>query len=105
MRTLIGFLSAVFFAGCSATYQQQIVRAPTAKLERDKGVFISTPKDGWYDKIEYKNSGKMTGAAIKAAFPRYSNNVYVSEECLGPECLKIIPRPKFAYYVEPEILH
>jgi uncharacterized protein DUF4823 len=105
MRTLLRFLIVVFLAGCSATYSRQIVKQPTAKLERDKGVFISTPKDGWYGKIQYKNSGKMTAAAIKTAFSRYSSNVYVTEECFRSECLKIIPASKFAYYVEPEILH
>jgi Domain of unknown function (DUF4823) len=105
MRRALGVLIMSFLAGCSATYSRQIVKEPTTKLERDRGVFISTPKDGWYGRIQYKNSGKMTAAAIKAAFSRYSNSVYVSEECLGSECLKIIPATKFAYYIEPEILH
>ena len=73
--------------------------------ERGKGVFISTPKNGWYGKTEYKNSGKMTASAMKAAFSKFSNNVYISEDCMGKECLSIISTEEYAYYVETEILH
>jgi Domain of unknown function (DUF4823) len=41
---------------------------------------------------------------VKAAFSRFSNNVLVSEQCLGLDCLKIMPTERFEYYVEPEIL-
>jgi hypothetical protein len=47
----------------------------------------------------------MTANAVKAAFSRFSNNIHVTEECLGLECLKKIPIGKYAYYVEPDILH
>ena len=105
MRTFVVIMIVVLISGCTATYQQQIVKHPTSTLERSKGVFISTPKNGWYGKIEYKNSGKMTANAVKAAFLRYSNNVYVSEQCLALDCLKIIPTDQYGYYVQPEILH
>jgi uncharacterized protein DUF4823 len=95
----------IFLSACSATYNQQVLKEPAVKLERGKGIFISTPTNGWYGKIEYKNSGKMTANAVKAAFSRFSNDVFISAECLGLECLKIIPAAKYPYYVEPEILH
>jgi hypothetical protein len=96
---------AIWIAGCSATYKQQIIKQPAAKLERGKGVFISTPNNGWYGKIEYKHSGQMTADAVKAAFSRFSDDVFISAECLSRECLKMIPTDKYLYYVEPEILH
>jgi uncharacterized protein DUF4823 len=83
---LLGFL--IIFSGCSATYEQVIVQPTASKLERGKGVFISVPKDGWYGKIEYRNSGRMTADAVKSVFSRFSNTVHVSTECLGKECLK-----------------
>ena len=96
---------SICLSSCSATYNHQVVKDMGAKLERDKGVFISTPKDGWYGRIEYKGSGKMTAGAIKAAFSKFSNDVYVSEECMRRDCLSVISAEKYAYYVEPEILH
>ena len=105
VRTCVLFAAIVFLSGCSATYQQQVVKRPQSPLERGKGIFVSTPKNGWYGKTEYQNSGKMTANAVKAAFSRFSNNVFVSEQCLGLECLKLIPTERYEYYIEPEILH
>lgn len=98
-------MGAVLLSGCAATYNHQVLKEAEAKLERGKGVFISAPKNGWYGKTEYKNSGKMTGNAIKAAFSKFSNNVFISDVCTGLECLRIVPSEVYAYYVEPEILH
>ncbi len=105
MRTCWITIMFLFVAGCSATYQDRVIQPATSRLDRGEGVFISTPKDGWYAKIEYKNSGAMTADAVKAAFARFSNNIYVSDKCLGRECLKLIHIDRYAYYVEPEILH
>jgi Domain of unknown function (DUF4823) len=105
MKVLLIALIGIFFSGCAASYNQQILKSPTSKLERGKGVFISTPKNGWYGKIEYKNSGKMTANTLKAAFFRFSNNIYISEDCFGLKCLKTMPTEKYAYYIEPDILH
>jgi uncharacterized protein DUF4823 len=96
MKVLLIVSIGIFLSGCAATYNQQILKSPTSKLERDKGVFISTPKNGWY---------VMTANALKAAFSRFSNNIYISEDCSGLECLKIIPTEKYAYFAEPDILH
>jgi len=105
MKVLFIVSISIFLSSCAASYNQQILKDATSKLERDKGVFISTPRNGWYGKIEYKNSGKMTANAVKAAFSRFSNSVYISEECVGLECLKTAVTTKYAYYVVPEILH
>jgi hypothetical protein len=105
MRSLFSLLIGIFLSGCAANYQQQVLKDATSKLERGKGVFISTPKNGWYGKTEYKDSGKITANSMKAAFARFSNNIYVTEECLELQCLKIIPTAQYVYYVNPEILH
>jgi hypothetical protein len=95
----------LFLSSCAASYQNRIVQSPLSKLDRAKGVFISTPKNGRYDRTEYKNSGQMTASAVKAAFARFSNNTFVSDECLGRVCLKIMPTEQYGYYLKPEILH
>ncbi|HEY2988843.1 MAG TPA: DUF4823 domain-containing protein [Candidatus Binatia bacterium] len=105
MKALLTISIALFLSSCTASYQQRVLKPASSKLDRGGGVFISTPKNGWYGNTEYKNSGKMTANAVKAAFARFSNNVYISEECLGPGCLKGVPADKYAYYVAPEVLH
>lgn len=59
----------------------------------------------WYGKTEYKNSEKMTANAIKAAFSKFSNTIYISENCTGGNVLICHINGKCTYYVEPEILH
>jgi hypothetical protein len=105
MKTLRLLGCLIILSGCSATYEQVIVQPTASKLERGKGVFISVPKDGWYGKIEYRNSGRMTADAVKSAFSRFSNTVDVSTECIGKECLKKINPNQYTYYVEPLIMH
>lgn len=105
MKNPILFWVVVFLSGCSATYQQDIVKSPQSTLSRGKGIFIATPKNGWYGKTEYRNSGKMTADAVKAAFARFSINVIVSEKCFGLDCLKVIATEHYEYYVQLEILH
>jgi len=63
----------VFLSGCSVAHQEQVAQFSQLTLERGKGVFVSTPKNGSYGKTEYQNSGKMTANAVKAAFSRFSN--------------------------------
>ena len=102
----IGLLCClVLLAGCSATYTHEVVSDPRVTLDRGKGVFISTPKTGWYGRTEYRDSGKMTANAIKAAFSRFTSNVVVTEQCTGMDCLKVIQTDRYGYYVEPQILH
>src|SRR6266487_1268363 len=82
-------LISIFLSGCAATSNHQALKDTRSKLERDQGVFISTPKMIWYGKTEYKNSGKMTANAIKAAFSKFSNTIYISENGTGRECFNM----------------
>ncbi len=102
---LLRLAIVIWLSGCSSAYQQQIVHPITTKLVSGHGVYISTPENGRYGKIEYKESGTMTANSIKSAFSRFSNDVDVSEGCLGRECLERIPAERYSYYVAPEILH
>ena len=92
-------------AGCAATYQMQTLNETKTFLERGKGVYISIPKDGSYGNDVYSNSGRMTADALKAGFMKYSNKVYLTNECHGDTCFEKIPIEEYSYYVWPEILH
>jgi hypothetical protein len=105
MKHFSVLLVALALTGCSASYQQQVLKETTAKLERGKGVFIAIPKDGWYGKIEYKSSGRMTANALRAAFSRFSNIIQVAEDCFALDCLKKAFGGSFVYLVVPDILH
>jgi uncharacterized protein DUF4823 len=99
------FSSLILFSGCSATYTHDVVKHSGVMLDRSKGVFISTPKNGWYGRTEYRDSGRMTANAVRAAFSRVTNSVTVSEECQSSACLKLPAMERYGYYVEPQILH
>ena len=98
-------LLASLVSACSATYQQNVLQEPSTKLVKGKSVLIATPADGWYGKIEYSGSGRMTAYATRAAFARFSNNVSISAECKDLACLKKNASGPFDYHVIPEILH
>ena len=74
---------AVLLSAYIATYNHQVLKGPGLKLERGRGVFISTPRNGWCEKAEYDNSGKMTANTVKAALSRISDNVYIAEDGAG----------------------
>ena len=103
------FAGAIFLAallsGCSATYKQNVLQEPSTKLVKGRPIIIATPADGWYGKIQYSGSGRMTAATTRAAFARFSNRILVSAECKDLGCLKNNASGPFDYYVIPEILH
>ncbi|MEQ1484785.1 DUF4823 domain-containing protein [Methyloglobulus sp.] len=105
MRFISLVILVVTLSGCTATYKQNILAEPSAKLTRGKSVIISTPANGAYDSEEYSASGKMTALAIRAAFVRFSNTVTVIPDCKDIACLKSGQSASFDYYVIPEILH
>ena len=102
---LLYFSIAIFVTGCASTYQYNDFRSIKTKLDRFKGVLISTPEDGWYGNTTYRNSGRMTAKAVRAAFSKYVSRVDVINTCHGDDCLNLIDTEKYGYYVKPEILH
>ena len=105
MRIASLIFLAAFVSACSATYKQHILQEPSTKLVKGKSVLIATPADGWYGKIQYSGSGRMTALATRAAFARFSNNISISAECKDLSCLKNNASGPFDYHVIPEILH
>jgi hypothetical protein len=105
MRVASLIFVAALVSGCSATFKQNVLQEPNARLVRGKSVAIATPANGWYRKTEYSGSGRMTAFATQAAFARFSNKSVVSAGCKDLPCLKSNTAGPFDYYVIPEILH
>ncbi|MDX2321304.1 MAG: DUF4823 domain-containing protein [Moritella sp.] len=91
-------------AGCSSSYKYSELQTTEVKLDPTVGVLISPPENGWYDQIEYRNSGRMTAKAIQNAFAKNTSNVDVTHSCIGDECLNTIDSEKYGYYAKPVIL-
>ena len=94
----------VLLAGCSSSYKYSELQTTEVKLEPSIGVLVSTPENGRYDQIEYRNSGIMTAKAIQNAFLKNVNKVEVTNTCTGDDCLNTIDSEKYGYYVKPVIL-
>ena len=69
MRIAPFIVSAVMLSGCAATYKQDTLAEPSAKLVRGYSIAIATPADGIYGTTVYQSSGKMTSLAVRAALP------------------------------------
>ncbi|MCL1145137.1 DUF4823 domain-containing protein [Shewanella marinintestina] len=92
-------------AGCSSSYKHNEFQKPEVQLDRNVGVLISTPENGFYDQTEYKNSGRMTANEIRRAFSKNSRKVSITKDCEGVSCLETIDSSTYGYYVQPIILH
>ncbi|GIU09139.1 hypothetical protein TUM4261_16960 [Shewanella sp. c952] len=91
--------------GCSSSYQHSELQKPEMKLDRNVGVLISTPENGWYSDREYSNSGRMTANAVRNAFSKNARKVAVTNKCKAESCLDTIDVNTYGYYVQPIILH
>ena len=106
MKTKLLYLFlAILVTGCASTYKYKESQSIETKLDRSKGVLISTPEDGWYGNTQYRNSGRMTAIAVRRAFSKYASTVDLVNTCHGDDCLDSIDTEKYGYYVKPEILH
>lgn len=97
-------LLALLFTGCASKYEQKEVKSLHSKLDTNKKVVISTPKNGMYGNIIYPNSGKMTANIVKAAFARNVSDVKVVNGCSNLSCLSSSDKKNYDYYVKPTIL-
>ena len=105
MRLELIILSTLIMSGCVASYKQNSLSQPSAKLLKGKSVIISTPSNGSYENKTYVASGIMTANATRDAFAKFSNNIKVIAVCSDISCLKKTSSADFDYYVIPEILH
>jgi hypothetical protein len=105
LRLLLVTVLTLFAIGCSSTYKHSELQPIETNLDSRKGVLISTPKDGWYGNTQYRDSGRMTASAVRAAFSKHASSVDLISNCHGDDCLDTIDVEKYGYYVKPEILH
>lgn len=105
MKKATGFLFLILaVSGCSATYNQRIVSDSSPQLEKNKGVLISTPDNGFYGSTPYPGSGRMTADAVRSAFLKHTDQADVTGECHGQACLQVTAVENYPYYAEPVIL-
>lgn len=104
------FLSVLFMTACTASYQtnpsvvNDVIGAP---LQKSKAVLVTTPKDGNYQTIIYKDSGTTAAKETEASFARYATSVTITpEEFHGMKELKYtITEGNYGYVVVPTITH
>jgi len=104
LKTLL-VLSVFLITGCASKYNHTELQSPKSRLDHTKGVLISTPEDGWYENTQYRNSGRMTTNAVRAAFAKFASPVGIEDSCHGDDCFNAIDTEKYKYYVKPVILH
>ncbi len=104
MRLLILFAVTSLVFGCTASYKQNLLAEPDKKLISGKSVIIATPANGFYENIEYPNSGKMTADVVRASFAQHTSTILVSTDCKDIACLQNLNKD-YGYLVVPEIIH
>ena len=65
LRSIILAVTAAITTGCASqgnTFNQTIIREPKSSLVRGHSIYIATPKNGWYENVEYPGSGRMTAS-------------------------------------------
>jgi Domain of unknown function (DUF4823) len=102
---IIAILSMILISGCSSTYETKQLSTIENKLDGNRRVLVSTPKDGRYGSTLYQGSGEMTANAVKIAFSRHALSVDLDNTCPDQNCLSSIDSQKYGYYVKPDILH
>lgn len=103
-KKIFPILTMSFLLGCTSTYKHSELQTTSEKLDPSVGVLISIPEDGWYQSTQYKNSGRMTANAVRAAFSKNANKVDFAFNCKNDECLSEIDIEKYGYFVKPIIL-
>jgi hypothetical protein len=108
IRTLVLVLLGMWLTGCTAAYNfkraEGISQAPT--LRRDASVYVSLPKNGWYEDEEGVRSGAQTAQAIATAFSAHLVKVEQAEQVLSTEAnLAAAGAGHFVYLVDPLIVH
>lgn len=108
MRRQFIFATISILAGCSARYKvNNIAGANTARLDRQKGLYIVVPEDGAYGTKQYPGSGQTVAQAIAAAFSSRASRVHIAERAklANQEALDFARKLDAGYLVVPVIAH
>ena len=87
--------------GCTS-YNRQVLKSPSGKLQQNYSVSIKAPRDGRYGTQTYNRSGQMTADALSAGFLKYSPDVKVVP--VDFQRIDLLGK-RNTYYGEPAILH
>jgi len=103
LSIIILFVSLV--SACADTHQLLRTSRELPRLDRNKIVYVSVPKDGRYGRIVYSGSGPNTTQIVLAAFSQYAKRVESGHEYQAFEAaLNAAKKHGAAYLVVPTIL-
>lgn len=96
----VGLLSA-----CADTHQLLRTGREIPKLEQNRTVYVSVPKDGRYGQTNYSGSGQNTTQIVVLAFSQYANRVEPGHDYQTfEEALVAARKLNATYLVVPTIL-
>lgn len=79
MKKLLFLLLPLFIlTSCGSTFEILSERTNTIKLERGKNILITTALDGFYEDVEYKNSGLETTNALRSKLRPYAKLIDIA---------------------------
>ncbi|WP_151441926.1 DUF4823 domain-containing protein [Halomonas lysinitropha] len=105
MKLIFPVTFLFLLSGCAASYHQESIKKPDAKLDRNGSVSIAMPANGFYGSQEYQSSGRMTASAVRSAFSKVVNTTDIIPECQDINCMIQAHSATYDYHVIPDILH
>lgn len=105
VKKIMLVLITLFLAGCADKQQLIKLEDTNVKLDSNKSIYISIPKDGRYGNINYQGSGENTSQIILMSLSKYSNNIEIAHNYQSlKEALSYSIKKDFKYLVFPTIL-
>lgn len=114
MKTTLVKISAVLslaavltLAGCGSEYQIRPLSGTqnTVTLSKQGGVYITVPKDGRYQAINYPGSGQLVAQFLATAFSKYAQRVQTAPAQSQDDGLSEARQAGSQYLVVPIITH
>jgi len=99
---------AILTTGCTASYQMDRFSEgnDSQRLDRQKAVYITVPRDGAYESKIYHGSGQIVAQAVASAFSQFAAQVHVAESQLtNDEAIAFTKDHGAGYMVVPTITH
>jgi len=100
-------LATILTSGCVHTYKRTALTGNHFNcLHTNASALIAQPADGKFENINYPGSGKMTQAALAAAFSERLKKIEMARtESAFSNALEISRAGNYTYLIWPEILH
>ncbi len=101
-------LVVLLIVGCRANYQVNSLSgtADTPRLDKQKAVYVTVPRDGVHESKPYLGSGQIVAQTVAAAFSRAAARVHIAEKQLtNEEAIAFARGLSAGYVVVPTIAH